>query len=354
MDLLIQLRVEELPIETAWAALDEAEREADEALTEKVIHQVSDSYSLYDVDKDGVPELFVTFGNADAVHATRCYTFREGETVPAGEFSSAYCYLYTYPGENGFLLSSMGLAGHSEVTAYSLENGRLTEGEQLFLEENAQHHTYAEDVIPGAEQLSSYPTRMTGGQSAAPLVLPVCDWYDGPPATGSGPEQARAAILAVMEDGAPFISVPPAGLAGAAFRTGLTEYALRWYTAEGALPYELTACAWQDFNLDGQEECLIQLTSTYGDDSWGNSVFLVLSEQDGEVYGYDANGSGNLCFAYADGTLRHNSICWAISFWKEQCYEYYPTAQKMPNENYVSYDETAACVGPVWLSQGEE
>lgn len=364
LDLLTQLRVEELDIETAWAALDAAEREADEALTDELIHHVSDSYCLYDVDKDGVPELLVTFGNADAVHSTRCYTFRDGEIVLAGEFSSEYCYLYTYPDKNGFLLGSMGLGGHSEVTAYSLEDGRLSEGQQLLSEDNAEQLTYADDLVPGAVMLDSYPTRVGGSmsayygrnQSAQPmtaLLLPVCDWYDGPPATGSDPEQARAAILAVMEDGAPFIGVCSAGFGSVpAGPTDLAEFAACQYMSEGALPYELAGYFWQDLNRDGQEECLLQLSSTYEDGSWCGNAFLVLSEQDGVVYGYDPT-IASLCNPYTDGTIRHNSICVALAFWKEQCYMYYPTAHEMPNENYISYDEAARSAEWIQVAQVE-
>ena len=106
--LLTRLRGEELGIESAYAAFAAEKREPDAALTEQLIYQVTDCCGLYDVDKDNVPELFVTFGSADASHSTRCYTFREGKVVLAGEFPSEYCCLYTYPGENGFLLGSVG------------------------------------------------------------------------------------------------------------------------------------------------------------------------------------------------------------------------------------------------------
>ena len=363
--LLTRLRGEELGIESAYAALAAEEQEPDEALTEQLIYQVTDCCGLYDVDKDDVPELFVTFGNADASHSTRCYTFREGEVVLAGEFPSEYCCLYTYPGENGFLLGSVGLSGHSEVTAYSLENGTLSEGRQLFSEDNAEKLTYAYDVVPGAVEIDSYPTRVAGGivnyydsvQTSQPmtaLVLPVCDWYDGLAVTGSDSEKARAAILAVLEDGAPFINVPLAdfGLYGPIGATDLAEFAGRQNVEECALPYELAGYFWQDLNRDGQEECLIQLTSMYEDGSWCGNVFLVLSEQDGEVYGYNLD-IASLCCPYTDGTIRHNSICCALAFWKEQCYMYDPAASDMPSENYVRYDEAAQSAEWIPATQAE-
>ena len=372
IELLIQLREEEREIESAYAALSEEEREADAALTKQLIYQVTDCYGLYDADKDNVPELFVIFGNAVAVHSIRCYTFREGAVVLAGEFPCAHCDLYTYPDENGFLLGSIGLAGHSEVSAYSMENGRLSERRQLFSEDNAE--TYAYDVVPGAMRIDFYPTRVAGGivnyydsvQTSQPmtaLVLPVCDWYDGLAVTGSDSEKARAAILAVLEDGAPFINVPLAdfGLYGPIGATDLAEFADRQNVEDGALPYELAGYFWQDLNRDGQEECLIQLTSAYEDGSWCDNVFLVLSEQDGEVYGYNLLIAA-LCCPYSDGTIRHSAICCALAFWKEQCYMYFPAdypaydpaASDMPNENYIKCDEAAQPAEWIQVTQTEE
>lgn len=374
IELLTQLRGEEWEIESAYAAMDAEMREADAALTEQLIYQVTDCYGLYDADKDNVPELFVIFGNAAAVHSIRCYTFREGAVVLAGEFPSAHCDLYTYPDENGFLLGSIGLAGHSEVATYNLENGKLSERRQLFSEDNAEKLTYAYDVVPGAMRIDFYPTRVAGGivnyynsvQSSQPmtaLVLPVCDWYDGLAVTGSNSEEARAAILAVLEDGAPFISVPLAdfGLYGPIGATDLAEFANRQNVEDGALPYELAGYFWQDLNRDGQEECLIQLTSTYEDGSWGGNVFLALSEQDGEVYGYNIN-IASLCCPYTDGTIRHSAICCALAFWKEQCYMYFPAdypaydpaASDMPNENYIKCDEVAQPAEWIQATQAEE
>lgn len=354
MDFLTRLRAEEFANESAYAAMNTAERESNEGsdLWQAIMVEGSESYSLYDVDKDGIPELFVKFGDYEAAYHTRCYTFRDGETVLLGEFPSGHSGIYTYPGKNAFLVLK-GHMGQASLYEYRVEDGKLAGGEALFTEENVAVYTEPGEVVPGAEAIDYYRTSMFqvysfdfdgSGQVppslATPLLLPVCNWYDGLPATGSDSKQARGAILTVLEDNAPFI-VPwaefgpvPAG------PTNLAEFADCQYRDEGALPYELAGYFWQDLNRDGQEECLIQLTSTYEDGSWCNNVFLVLSEQDGEIYGYGL-AFASICCPYTDGTIRHNSICCALAFWKKQCYVYYPTASDMPNENYVSYDEAA-------------
>ena len=99
----------------------------------------------------------------------------------------------------------------------------------------------------------------------------------------------------------------------------------------------------------------------YEDGSWCGNVFLVLSEQDGEVYGYNLD-IASLCCPYTDGTIRHNSICCALAFWKEQCYMYFPAdypaydpaASDMPNENYIKCDEAAQPAEWIQVTQTEE
>lgn len=364
LDFLTQLRADEFANESAYAVMSEAERKAETGsdLFLAILTEGSTFYSLYDVDKDGVPELFVKFGDYEAAYHTRCYTFRDGETVLLGEFPSGHSSLYTYPDKNAFLVLN-GHMGYAALYEYRIEDGNLAEGETLFTEENVAVYTEPGKVVSGAEAVDSYRTSMFQVSSfdfdgsgqlppslATPLLLPVCNWYGGLPATGSDSERAREAILAVLEDNAPFTGVSADGYYGDTGRTDLAEFADCQYRDEGALPYALAGYFWQDLNRDGQEECLIQLTSTYEDGSWCNNAFLVLSEQDGEVYGYGL-AIASLCCPYTDGTIRHNSICCALAFWKEQCYLYYPTASGLPNGNYASCDEAAQPAE--WVEAGD-
>ena len=82
----------------------------------------SEHYSLYDVDRDGVPELLVDYaGSRD----TQCYTWRDGQVVCVGEFHSKDSGLYSHPDKNAILRAG-GRMGHYELYEYPMEGGVLT------------------------------------------------------------------------------------------------------------------------------------------------------------------------------------------------------------------------------------
>ena len=354
---LTRLRRSEFANESAYAAMSEAERESEagRSLWNAIIGEGSESYSLYDVDKDDVPELFVKFGDYEAAYHTRCYTFRDGETVLLGEFPSGHSSLYTYPDKNAFLVHRAHM-GCAELYEYSIADGQLTGGETLLTEGNVTEYTDPGEVVPGAEAVHSNRTRMIRVDSFdfdgtgqlppsldTPLLLPVCEWYDGPPATGSDSERARGAILAVLEDNAPFTGVSGDGFYGDTGRTTWEEYVQPGAAYPyGEYPYQVTRYVWLDMNRDGQEECVVRLTGQ-GENAalLGDEATVVLSEQDGEVYAYYFRFYNHSYIPYMDGTIRSDTgtIAWAMSFWKDQCCE-----------SFVSPDET---VQPAeWIEVG--
>lgn len=198
MELLAELWAQEWANCSDYSAMTQAEQETAEgqALWGAVCDS-SECYSLYDVDKDGVPELFVKFGNCEAAYHTQCYTFRSGGTVLAGEFGSGHSSLYTYPGENAFLLHR-GHMGHASLYEYPMDGGRLAEERVLLTEEQVAEYTEPNEIVPGAEYIPSFYTHRGGEEdflgdwldwplaSDGKALLPICDWYDAPAATGSG------------------------------------------------------------------------------------------------------------------------------------------------------------------------
>lgn len=365
MDFLTQLRAKEAAVESAYAAMSVAEKETEKGqdLWHDIIDLHSDCCFLYDVDKDGVPELFITYGSFEAALYIVCYTFRDGETVPLGDFPSRNCGLYTYPGKNAFLLYS-GAAGYYGPGLYefSMEDGALTEGQPLLTGEDALN-IELDEVVPGAEEIAGWRTQMARFDSfglvdriplslATPLLLPVCNWYDGLPATGSDSERARSAILAVLEDNAPFMGVSGEGYYGDTGRTTWEEYIQPGAAYPfNSQPFYVTQYAWQDMNRDGQEECVVRLISEDENGMFDCDGTVVLSEQDGEVYAYFFRFYGDRFSPYTDGTIRMDSgaITGALAFWKGQCYDYSPLSGQ-PNENFIRLDETAQPVE--WVEVG--
>jgi hypothetical protein len=128
------------------------------------------SYLVYDVDKDGIPELIAKIGTCEADYHGALYTFRDGKAFQVGEeLGLGHASLYSDPGENGIILmwGHMGFAsavrisiadGYTEEPLYEDDlNARLEEDPDA-------DYIYPGDVIPG----SVYLTMCRGG-----LTLPL-------------------------------------------------------------------------------------------------------------------------------------------------------------------------------------
>lgn len=312
----------------------------------------SESYSLSDVDRDGVPELFVEYGLS---YITQCYTWRDGQVVCVGEFYSKDSSLYAHPDKNAVLRAG-GRMGYYELYEYPMEGGVLTEEREIFSEGPVDSPTGAEEIVPGAQpigrfwiQLGEWDDRkfhpsdsewreFDDGRphpsAGKALLLPIADWQVGSAATGSNSEQARTAILAALNGETQFY-----GASGDHFYGDVGWTAWAEYIQPGAAypwneePLEIKAHVWLDMNGDGQEECLLWVVKSRGEDSgkpWTSEATVVLSEQGGTVYAYffgidESIGTGR----YDDAGLRDDGTFVSIygsvqrlSFWRDQCYEY--------------------------------
>lgn len=89
-------------------------------------------YSLFDVDKDGVPELFLKTGTCEADYQFEIYSFYEksnrAEVIDV--LSGSHSSLCGFGDESAFLLHS-GHQGYEVITKYTYKNGKIKE-EELF------------------------------------------------------------------------------------------------------------------------------------------------------------------------------------------------------------------------------
>lgn len=300
----------------------------------QVMAMGSESYYLYDVDKDGVPELFVKYGSCEAAFTYQCYTFRNERMVCIGEFDGGHSGLYTHPDKSA-VLRSEGHMGYKEVYEYPMEGGVLTEERVLFTEEDVREYTPTDEIVPGAEFIrwlytrrgeedDSYWTGRAPYSAGKALLLPIANYYDGRPVTGSSSEQARAAILAALSgEGEVY------GASGDHFNGDVGPMSWEKYVQtitavpNAQVTANITAHFWQDMNGDGQEECVLHLESEIrrGEETWSGEDMVMFSEQDGVVYAYcfDFYERDDFC---TDGTIRNYDGRLALSFWKDQCYEY--------------------------------
>lgn len=280
--------------------------------------QLSSSYALYDIDKDGVPELFLEYGST----ATEVYTVRDGAAVlcPGEELYLKSASLYTWPGENGVLFRWVRMGG-AFMNKISLVDGVLVTQATIFTEGYAAGSEAVEDytepcqVVPGSEYIDPDRTFVTL-PGCAPLALPIYRYgLDGPLPTACAGD-TRAAIGAVLAGRRPLYGVSGDGFDGDTGWLTLEEYCRPGVASRYAkLPLRLEEKYWLDLNGDGQEECVLRLREE-GDG--GLSPYVILSCQDGVVYTYCINYAAESVLRQ-DGTFSAGGWCFSLSFWKNQC-----------------------------------
>lgn len=317
--------------------LDEASERANASAN------TSESYCLYDVDKDGIPELFVKYGDCEADYYSVCYTFRDGLVAAIGDFPSGHSSLYTWPGENA-VIYSWGHMGTGEMEKLSIQDGQLVFTEDLYQEaewnEESLDYTDPALFVPGSEYIPSYYTGNLWRPPETPAqLLPIYD-YGALPREKSDPmeeAEVRAAIGKVLWEGEPFFGVSGNGHYGDTGWTTFEEYR----TSEGADPY---VDAWlvplhysfTDVNGDGQEDCIVKLTDkiSYMDldgDGQVERVIMnfdqtVFSVQDGTVYAYFFSYPMD-AVVLPDGTFYfspwYKEYSISVRFFGNQCYTLY-------------------------------
>ena len=295
---------------------------------------LSSGYVLYDIDKDGVPELLVRFGDCEAAYHTKIYTFRDGEMVLAGDLPTGHTSFYTWPGENAIALNWGHMGGHF-TEKLSFVNGILEQ--KTVFEENLTdpdaEYTDMADIVPGSLYLWEsrttlglrWQTTETGTVPVEPLILPIDDYgrqrTAEPDAAAS--ETARAAIEAVLAGERPLIGVSADGFGGDTGEMGLADY-----LAPGGVdpwaesPQTISRLSWVDMDGNGCTDCVLALADEVGEPD----QYVVLSLQGETVYAYCVNYLGTSSLG-TDGVFRDVwGSAFALSFRERQCYQYTPAA----------------------------
>lgn len=296
------------------------------------VENLSKEYFLYDLDRDGVPELVLRFGWDS--WDTRFYTVRDGEVTEVGRQENRYISFFTSPDQPGIIVQDTP-KGPVFVYRLTLEDGELRQGEDLYATDMSVQcvdETFRmEDVVPGAEYIRGCRT-MAEWPEHAPLTLPIDSygrenaaaeldpWRDG---------RARSLILATLEHGTPFCAVSGDGYGGDAGWTTLTEYLRQGGIVECAeKPLVPRRRAWVDLDRDGQRECVLYVERD-PEDYIQDGAFLIFSEQEKAVYVYCLNFVSGMD-VNEDGVFFNpwyleegmDGGVWRVSFRENQCCQY--------------------------------
>ena len=291
------------------------------------IGETSGTYVLYDIDKDGVPELLLRYGLGEAGYHTTVYGYRGGAVAEIGDVHTGHTSLYTWPGENAVAYNWGHMGGHF-VDRLSIVDGKLEETkffEEHTFDDPEKSYTPMADIVPGSVYLRETRTLAELPELGA-LTLPIYDYGRSRAPAEIDPERdtaAKAAIENVLENGGAFYGVTADGFGGDIGRTTLEAYLQPGGVTEYAEKLlEVTApWAWEDFNGDGRREAVVTVRNAEGD-RFSDTRYVLFSQQGEAVYAY--------CLNYMDSyelegtTFRSNLMedAFGVSFDKEQCYEY--------------------------------
>lgn len=295
------------------------------------VHEIIGDYFLYDIDKDGVPELLMRLGGAEATYHTTIYSYTDDGVTELADIPSGHSSFYTWPEENAIARSWGHMGGHF-VEKISFADGELTV-ETVFEEgyaagdEEVAEYTDMRGIVP--DSLLLRETRpMVNLPEMCALTLPIYEYGlpEGPlvPIDPARDARAREAIGAVLTGGEVFCGVTGDGFGGDTGFITMKDYlepgGATVYTES---PLEAADPVWMDFNNDGQSEALVTIEHAEGDPYGGTMQVIFTLEEDGVVYAY--------CLNYMDsyeildgGIFVHwtDKNAFRISFNRYQCYQY--------------------------------
>lgn len=264
------------------------------------------SYTIDDMDKDGIPELFIKYGDCEAAYHFILYRYNNGnvEQVESGGFGHSS--LYSIPGK-GFLTYWAHMGGYS-ITKANYDGGSVTYEE---LNAGGEEYQYpdAEDYEPGAVALTFYSL-----DNDFPIIS-----YNVNISTKS--DKSNDEARQILED--------TYNNDGSVMMTfcdwdSVTEY-------ENQKISSICSCGvfsgyncsfgdtlWGDLNGDGQDEYIIIINSD------GKPYFsLVLSYQNDYVYAYCTYTSGDSIEIKDGKIVSYNSSYWSdykFTFFKNKMY----------------------------------
>lgn len=282
-------------------------------------------YLLYDIDKDGSPELLVKAGTCEADYHGALYTFRDGRAFQFGEeLGLGHSAFYSDPDENGLILM-YGHMGYAQAVRISLTDGYA---EELLYEDNLNarlqedpdaEYVYPGDVIPGSVYLTLCRGDLTIGLTHYGEIMRRLEGAYPANTTPLDPQIDAAFYDSLMANNGEVFAVTGDGFTNSPGRLGFQELlkqdvAASWMQGDLRI---LWTDASVDLNRDGRLDCVLAV----GDE--GREMRIVLSEQDGTVYayllnyteGYELDGDGNF-----NCTSEYYSYRCCLVFEREQAF----------------------------------
>ncbi len=333
------------------------------------------AYSLYDIDKDGIPELFLHYGDSESSEYGEIYSFQDGvitliDVARQGNpersfFAYGYNYFSTYPEGNGVLFRHA-RAFVSMFYLWTMNGGSIKESE-LLLETDAPESPVGE-FFHGSFDLTEFP---------AYTLEPLIRYEEWSQQLNDGAGSSTTTGIREPEfprDDPLFFEKVVSGKTPVTSRfipRRYNEWRLFYYQElrpendvstypEAELNFAMTvsdvytvrrdsyqlldrAFFYADLNGDGQWEAVCNARYKVNDKA-EVAVTFFLSEQDGKVYAYgqlddpvkDVNRNGVVYYCYPD---KYNETyiyegAYRLYFDRKECFRVY-----VPMEHYAATEQ---------------
>ena len=264
-----------------WEEISQAKVAAQNAgMTEPAV-----AYALYDMDKDGVPELLVRVGDCEANYEGRIYSYANGGCLPLGVVGLGHGRFWTDPEGEGLIVAYGHMGICSALRIWFDEEGMQNEKlYQMDLNEQPEFSSYPTpaDTVPGSVRIPEM-----NGYLDLPLrrYKTIMTWLDGRYESNTdevkSPEDNPSFYEDWMDQNGIVFAVSGDGFANSPgqipFAELLKEDVLYQYMSSDVQPGEKRI---GDLNGDGVSDCLVLLNGESSD------AMTILSWQNGIVYAY--------------------------------------------------------------------
>lgn len=304
------------------------------------------SYTLYDIDKNGIPELILHFGTSTAGSHGRVYGYFGDSAALLKDFAYGGNFFASYPEGNGILFAHARMGGQS-VKLWMLVNDRIIESEALFTEalEGRLQYSDISDIISGSTNLTEFPGDTfypldcyeEWADDLSPFIIPVNrearfpqndpDFYQN---VIEGLVPLVPCLVSVEYDdlwkhsfsaGNTFLDLVKAAInVGAMYRT----------VPENILETGSHSIGYYNLNGDGQLEAVCSFLFPLNKEEV-LQFSIILSEQAGEVYAYtlmskavtDVDSEGVLYYYFRDPMFSldvHTEYAFKLHFERDRAF----------------------------------
>ena len=312
--------------ETIAAEQEKAVTDANEDTDNKLYY-----YALYDINKDGIPEMILHFGYSEASEFYNVYTYQQGKVVLLHSWFCGGDYLATYPEGNG-ILRCHARQSYQTVYLWTVSGNSIAESDPIFREGDVYIYTAPGEIVSGSTYLEEYPVA-----DLLPMLLYESWEKDLDPLSAGGktdmmisiqyPENDSGFFQKVLNDQIPVI---PAKISTKyneywpvpdAKETTFSDYIGQRYGLDTKVQAKYDVL-YSDLNGDGQTDAVCSFNSQ-NNEQYSVAFTIFLCEQSGSVYAYllfytPVTGVDTAGVLYSYG--EHNEYAFKLFFDKEDSF----------------------------------